>query len=131
MDAMNGLDIIFVDTQNSFLGAPPQEKVLFYAGNECKVDKDIVIVVICALYGLKSSAPQFRNHLTETLGNKLGFKSSLADPNLCYNAITSPDGFEYFLYILVYVGDLLIIDKFTQRYMEIVKTSFTVNPLSI
>ena len=131
MDAMNGLDIIFVDTQNSFLGAPTQEKVLFYAGNECKVDKDRVIVVICALYVLKSSAPQFRNNLTETLGNKLGFKSSLTDPNLCYNAITSPDGFEYFLYILVYVGDLLIIDKFTQRYMEIVKTSFTVNPLRI
>ena len=82
MDAMNGLDIIAVDTQNSFLGAPTQEKVLFYAGNECKVDKDRVIVVICALYGLKSSALYFRNHIAENLGNKLGFKPSLANPDL-------------------------------------------------
>ena len=88
-------------------------------------------MVIRALYGLKYSSLQFRKYLAETLGNKLGFESSLVNTDLWYKSITSPDGFEYFLYILVYVGDLLIIDKFTQRYMEIVKTSFKVNPLSI
>ena len=83
-------------------------------------------MVIHALYGLKSTALKFRNHLAEKLRNKIGFKSSLANPDLWYKASTPPDVFDYYLYILVYMDDILIIDKFTQRYTEMVKTSFTV-----
>ena len=54
----------------------------FYAGDEWGADKGRVVVVVPALYGLKSSALQFRNHLAATLGNKLGFKSCLADPDV-------------------------------------------------
>ena len=85
-------------------------------------------MVICALYGLKSSALQIRNHNTETLGNKVVFNSSLVDPNLWYKASTSSDGFDYYVYILVKVDGLLIMDKFPQIYTEIVKTNFTVKP---
>ena len=129
--ALNGLEILAGDIQNAFLSAPTKEKVFFYAGDEWKADKDRIVVVVRALYGLKSSALQFRNYLAETLANKLGFKSSLADPDLWYKPTTAPDGFEYYSYILVYCDDLLIIDKDPGSKMEMIKTSFTVKPSSI
>jgi hypothetical protein len=129
--ALNNLDILAGDIQNAFLEAPTKEKIFFYSGDEWKADKDRVVVVVRALYGLKSSALQFRNHLADTLGNKLGFKSSLADPDLWYKAATDPSGNKYYSYILVYVDDLLIIDKLPKRYMSQIQESFTVKPDSI
>ena len=129
--ALNDLDLLAGDIQNAFLSAPTKEKIFFYAGEEWKSDKDRVVVVVRALYGLKSSALQFRNHLANTLGNHLGFKSSLADPDLWYKAETSPDGFKYYSYIMVYVDDILIISKNTKRYMAQIQEDFTLKPSSI
>ncbi|GFH50714.1 hypothetical protein CTEN210_07190 [Chaetoceros tenuissimus] len=129
--ALNDLDILAGDIQNAFLSAPTEEKIFFYAGDEWGADKDRVVVVVRALYGLKSSALQFRNHLAATLGNKLGFKSCLADPDLWYKACIDADGNEYYAYILVYVDDLLIIDKNPKRFMEKIQGDFTVKKESI
>jgi hypothetical protein len=131
MAALNNLDILAGDIQNVFLEAPTKEKIFFYAGEEWKSDKGKVVIVVRALYGLKSSALQFRNCLAETLGNRLGFKSSLADPDLWYKPMTSKDGFEYYAYILVYVDDLLIIHKDPKEFMTQIQESFTVKPSSI
>ena len=131
MAALNNLDVLAGDIQNAFLEAETKEKIFFYAGDEWKSDKDKVVVVIRALYGLKSSALQFRNHLADTLGNRLGFKSSLADPDLWYKASTDASGFQYYSYILVYVDDLLIIDKQPAKFMEMIQQKFTVKPSSI
>ena len=98
--ALNDLDILAGDIQNAFLEAPTKEKIFFYAGDEWRADKDKVVVVVRALYGLKSSALQFRNHLADTLGNKIGFKSSLADPDLWYKPATDASGNKYYSYIL-------------------------------
>ena len=114
---LNVLYIIDEDIQIVLLEAPTQEKILFYADDEWKAYKDRVVVGIHALYGLKYIALQLRNHLSEILGNKLGFRYSLADPDLWYKASTSPDGFDYYSYIIVYMDDLLIINKFPHRYM--------------
>ena len=54
--ALNDLDILAGDIQNAFLSAPTEEKIFFYAGDEWGADKDRVVVVVRALYGLKSSA---------------------------------------------------------------------------
>ena len=129
--ALNGLDILAGDIQNAFLSAPTKERIFFYAGDEWGSDKDRVVVVVRALYGLKSSALQFRNHLANTLGNRLGFKSSLADPDLWMKAATDANGFKHYSYILVYVDDLLIIDKQPMRYMKMIQQDFTVKPDSI
>jgi hypothetical protein len=129
--ALNDLDILAGDIQNAFLEAPTKEKIFFYAGDEWKSDKDRVVVVVRALYGLKSSALQFRNHLADTLGNKLGFKSSLADPDLWYKPAVDSAGNKYYSYILVYVDDLLIIDKAPKKFMSQIQESFTVKPDSI
>ena len=129
--ALNGLDILAGDIQNAFLSAPTKEKIYFYAGDEWKADEGRIVVVVRALYGLKSSALQFRNHLAETLDNRLGYKSSLADPDLWYKPMTDETGFKYYAYILVYVDDVLIINKHPKRDMELIKSDFTVKPSSI
>ena len=88
--ALNNLDVLAGDIQNAFLSASTKERIFFYAGDEWGNDRDRVVVVIRALYGLKSSALQFHNHLANTLGNRLGFRSSLADPDLWMKAETEP-----------------------------------------
>ena len=56
MYSLNGLDILARDIINYFLESPQKEIIFFYAGNECKSNEDIVVVEICVLCGLKSSA---------------------------------------------------------------------------
>ena len=129
--ALNGLDILAGDIQNAFLEAPTKEKVFFYAGEEWKSNKDRVVVVVRALYGLKSSALQFRNFLADILSNRMGFTSSLADPDLWYKPATKKDGSEYYSYILVYVDDVLIIDEAPKQFMEMIQVDVTVKPDSI
>ena len=90
-----------------------------------------MVIIVRALYGLKSSALQFRNFLANTLGNHLGFTSSLADPDVWYKAKTKPNGFKYYSYILVYIVDLLIIDQTPSKYMEMVSKDFTIKPGSV
>ena len=108
--ALNDIVILAGNIQNAYLNATTKEKIYFIAGNERKGNKDRVFVIICALYGLKNSALQFCNHISDVVGNKLGFTSSLADPDVWYRASTKPNGYKYYAYILVYVDNVLIID---------------------
>ena len=109
--ALNGLDILAGDVQNAYLNAETKEKVYFIAGNEWKANEGRTILIVRALYGLKSSALAWRKHLADTIGNKLGFKSSLADPDVWLEAETSQEGKAYYAYILVYSDDILIIHE--------------------
>ena len=71
--ALNDIVILAGNIQNAYLNATTKEKIYFIAGNERKGNKDRVFVIICALYGLKNSALQFCNHISDVVGNKLGF----------------------------------------------------------
>ena len=129
--ALNNLDILTGDVQNAYLNAPTTEKVYFTAGSEWKPDEGRTVLIVRALYGLKSSALAWRNHLADTLGNKLGFKSSLADPDVWMKPAVDASGFEYYSYIFVYSDDVLIIDKTPGKYMEMLKDSYKIKPESI
>lgn len=129
--ALNDLDILAGDVQNAYLNADTKEKVYFVAGSEWKANEGRTVLIVKALYGLKSSALAWRNHLADTLGNKLGFKSSLADPDVWLKPETSKEGKEYYSYILVYSDDILIIHKEPSKYMEMLQDSYTVKPESI
>ena len=93
MAAMNNLDVLSVDIQNDFIEAPSKEKIFFYARDEWKVDKDKFVIFVKALYSIKSSAVHFYNCSVEILGNQIGHKSSLADPDIWYKPMTDVDGF--------------------------------------
>ena len=61
MDYLNNFYVLASDINNAFLEFPTNEKIFFYAGGAWKADKDKFVIVVRALYGLKSSALQFRN----------------------------------------------------------------------
>ena len=124
--ALNGLNVLAGDIQNAYLNAPTTEKLFFYAGDEWKADKGRPVLIVRALYGLKSSALAWRNHLADVLSNKLGFKSSLADPDVWYKPAIDKNGHKYYTYILVYVDDILVIDECPMKYMTMLRDSYTV-----
>ena len=80
--ALNDLNVLARDMQNAFLNSLTKEKISFRAGNEWKADEEKTIVITRALYGLKSSALMWQNHLAEITRNNLEFKFSLADQDL-------------------------------------------------
>ena len=88
--------------------APCREKVWTRGGPEFGSLEGEIFIVVKALYGLKSSGAAFRAHLAEQLDN-IGFRSSIADPDVWLRPATKPDGEEYYEYMLVYVDDLLCI----------------------
>ncbi len=101
-----------------------REKVYFIACDEFGASrKGRPVLIIKALYGLKTSGAAWRAHFAETL-HALGFKSSLADPDVWFRPECKPDGFEYYAYILVYVDDILVISCKPEDIMHIVEKSF-------
>ena len=71
---LNDLDILAGYTQNSYLNIPKKEKLFFYTGDEWNSDQGKVVVIVRALYGLKSSALEWRDNLYDILGNHLKFQ---------------------------------------------------------
>lgn len=106
---MNELDILAADIGNAYLQAPVREKVHTTAGPEFgphNIGK--TVIVVRAMYSLKSSGAAWHAKLSETLCS-MEFTPSYADPDVWYKAAVRDDGFEYYQYILVYVDDILII----------------------
>ena len=117
--ALNRLDIWTADIQNAYLNAPTKEKVWFRAGDEWDKHAGKPVLIVRALYGLKSSGQSWRQFLVETLKNKLGFTSGLANPNVRYKAQTKPDGSKYYVYLLIYVDGVISVDLEPERNITV------------
>jgi len=116
--ALNDVDLLATDIGNAYLNAPAREKVYTTAGPEFGpelVGKSVLIVR--ALYGLKSSGAAWRAHLANTL-QQLGYKSCLADPDVWYRPAVKENGFKYYEYVLVYVDDLLVLSHQGDKTMK-------------
>ncbi len=93
--ALNDIDILLPDIGNAYLNAKTKEKVHTTAGSEFRPHRiGQTVIIVRALYGLKSSRAAWHANLAESL-NALGFVASLADPDVWYHAATKPDGTEY------------------------------------
>ena len=114
---LNDLDILACDVANAYLNAPCREKIWFVGGLDTGEDCGKVCIVERALYGLKSSGASWRNMLSETIMNDLGFEPTKADPDV-YRRPAEKDGFEYYEYIFVYVDDLLVLSKEPRQWIE-------------
>ena len=120
--ALNCLDITSCDLENAYLNAMNREKIWFEGGIEYGEDKGKVLVVVQALYGLKSAGLAWRAVLAEALV-QLGFKSTRADPDVWIQYSVHIDGGEYYEMLFVYVDDILALShKATEVITEI--TSF-------
>lgn len=106
--ALNGVDLLATDIGNAYLNALPREKIYTTASPEFGAElQGRHVLIVQALYGLKSSGAAWRAHLASTLAS-LGFHSCLADPDVWYHSANKADGYEYYEYVLVYVDDVLV-----------------------
>jgi hypothetical protein len=101
---LNDVNILACDVQNAYINAETKEKVLFKGGEETGQHKDKMIVIVHALYGLKSPSVHWREHMVQTLCNA-GFAACKADPDLWLRPAMKPDGTEFYEYILYCVDD--------------------------
>ena len=115
--ALNDLEILSADIENTYLTAPCCEKVWIRAGTEFGDLQGKILGVKKALYGLKSSGASFRVFLAEHLDN-IGFKSSVADPDVWMREATKPDSERYYEYILYYVNDILCMSHDSRHPMN-------------
>lgn len=128
--ALNDLDILAADIGNAYLNAPTQEKVYSTAGKEFGSHEGETIIIVRALYGLKSSSAAWRAHLAGTLVS-LGFISCLADPDVWLRPATKPDGTTYYEYLLAYVDDILVLSTNPQNIMDGISSVYLMKDNSI
>jgi Reverse transcriptase (RNA-dependent DNA polymerase) len=129
--ALNDLDILSADVQNAYLNAPTKERVYCIAGLEfgsANVGRPVLIVR--ALYGLKSSGARWRDHMAATLRDA-GFKSCQADPDMWMRPQTKPNGDRYYEYVLCYVDDLLVLSHDPQSIMNVLSKKYTLKEGSV
>jgi len=105
---LNDLDIFAADVGNAYLNAPCQEKIWTIAGKEFGSDEGSVMLIVRALYGLKTSGVAWRSTFAQKLID-MGYKSSRADPDIWLQATIKPDGHHYYEMLLVYVDNILLV----------------------
>ena len=81
------------------------------------------MLVVRALYGLKSSGAAFRAFLAETLAS-LKYTPSFADPDVWMRPAIKSDGFRYWEYVLCYVDDVLCISDNPSATMKGIQRDF-------
>ena len=110
---LNQLEVCAGDIVNAYLYGRTKEKVYIVAGpefGEALMGKKLIIVK--ALYGLKSSSARFHEHLSATL-TKMGYKPSKADYDLWIK-----DMGDHYEYIARYVDDVI---SFSKKPMEVMQ----------
>jgi hypothetical protein len=115
--ALNDIDVLGADVQNAYINAETNEKVYTTAGPEFGSNEGRPAIIVHALYGLKSSGAQWRDHFAKIL-KQLGFKNSKADPDVWMHKAKKPNGFFYWEYVLCYVDDILVIGHQPQTTMN-------------
>jgi hypothetical protein len=93
--ALEDLDVLAADVQNAYLNTPTKEKVYTITGLEFgthNVGQPVLIVQ--ALYGLKSSGAHWRDHMAASL-QLAGYVSCKADPDIWMKAQVKPNGDKY------------------------------------
>ncbi len=109
MVALNDLNVKVGDVHNVYITAPITKKVWTVLGPEFDIDVGKSAIIVCNLYGLKSTGAACRAHLASFM-HQMGYTSCKADPDLWYKAATRPaDNFRYYAYILCYVDNILCI----------------------
>ena len=69
------------------------------------------VIIVRALYGLKSAGASFRNHMADCMRH-LGWMPCKADRNVWMKAKTRPsDRHMYFAYALLYVNDIFLVHQ--------------------
>jgi hypothetical protein len=129
--ALNDLNVLAADVQNAYLNAPTTEKVYTTAGEEFGADrKGRPVIIIRALYGLKSSGARWCDYMAATLRDG-GYQSCKADLDVWMKPGFKKDGSKYWSYVLCYVDNLLVIDEEPKKTMEYLQSRYTLKASSV
>ena len=129
--ALNGLDVLSCDIQNAYLNANTKERNYFICGLEFGPQNEgKPVLIVKALYGLRSSGAQWREHMANTL-RLGGFKSCKADADVWMRPAVKEDGTKYYEYVLCYVDDILCGSMFPQKFMDYLSTVYTLKEGSV
>ena len=123
---LNDLKCCAGDVRNAFLNGYIKEKIYIIAGPEFGPElAGRVLIIVRSLYGLRTSAARFHEHLTDNL-RKLGFHPSKADPNLFYK-----DMGDHYEYLASYVDDILVWSRDPMRTMDLLMAKYTMEGVGI
>lgn len=121
--ALNDLELFACDIGNAYLNASCREKLWTVAGPEFGSENGSVMLIVRALYGLKSSGAAWRAKLADSLKD-IGYKPTEADPDVYIKQGTKPCGQRYWKYMLVYVDDILHIAHDPNEDMKMIKEMY-------
>ena len=129
--ALHDTNILSADIQNAYLNAPVKERIYTIAGKEFGPKfEGRPVLIVRALYGLRSSGKAFRDYLANNL-REMGYSSSKADPDLWMKADTKTDGTEYYHYVICYVDDLAATMENPKAFMDELSLRFTLKEGSV
>ena len=123
--ALNDLDIQMCDIGNAYLNAETRERLWFRAGPEWGSKWGCPVIIIRALYGLKSSGAEWKKTFSSYIRHSLGYEPCVgADDNVYIKPMKDRDGNEYYSYLIVYVDDVLCIDKDPGRILSMINRDY-------
>jgi len=128
--ALNDLQVFAADIGNAYLNAPCREKIWTCAGKEFGSDEGSVMIIVRALYGLKTSGAAWRATFAQTLV-EMGYVSSKVDPDVWLRKAMRTDGHHYYEMLLIYVDDILCISHQPQSTMDQIQQLFQLKDESI
>jgi Reverse transcriptase (RNA-dependent DNA polymerase) len=102
---MNNMELWATDVGNAYLESYTEEKVCFIAGPELGALEGSLMIIVKALYGLKSSGKRWHERLFDVLLS-LGFTPIKAEEDIWIK-----DMGDHYNYIAVYVDDMMIVSK--------------------
>jgi Reverse transcriptase (RNA-dependent DNA polymerase) len=120
--ALNGLDVMTADIQNAYLHALCCEKIWTIAVPEFGLDEGSVMIIVRALYGLKSSGAVFWSMLADRL-YEIGYRPMRGDPDVWLRPAITNDGTNVYEYVLVYVDDIFCVSPNTALTMSQIQES--------
>jgi hypothetical protein len=121
--ALNDLDILAADIGNAYLNAPCRERLYTTAGPEFGSDAGKQVVIVRALYGLRTSGASWHAQLAQTM-QQLGFTPCMADRDVWMRPAVKPDGFKYYEYVLLYVDDTLVVLHEPMKIMRAIQEDY-------
>ena len=129
--ALMGFDVMKVYIQNAYLQAPTNKKYWTTCSLEFGTEEAVKQeIIVRALYGMKSSGRDFRNHLRNCMEH-LGYISCLSNPDVWMRKAVRNNGQSYYEYLLLYVDDCLAVIKNTTELLQGLDEYFLLRPGSV
>lgn len=122
----NDMELLCRDVGNAFIHAYTKEKAFTQAGPEFGPKyQGKLLIIVKALYGMKTSAEHWRAHFAETLSS-LGFTSSHFDQDVWLRMHKDGSGYDY---IVTHMDDFMITAKDPHAFMQSIQKTYMVKDI--